>query len=188
MLDGIDMSFARWVSGACSLAAVLVLAGCSGSSLGSDLTAPPPDGTDPPDPPTCTTIAAVCDPNDDEVASEAACRAGGYQYCYSRASGCGGSTSTIWCGKQRVVRCGAVPTCDGGDKQVTACPGLTGVTCYDRTACGTTILCMHEESCKGLPACDPGDAEVIDIDTCSKPGASCYSRTKCSFTIWCEKK
>jgi hypothetical protein len=188
------MVFARSASFVASVlvaSSLVVLAGCGGKSLaGDDLNDPnhPVDPNDPnePDasgPEACPSIALVCDPGDESVGSESNC--GGADYCYSRTSSCGG-TSTIWCAHNKPPQCKAIPTCDDGDKQVNACPPLpNGASCYSRTACGNTIQCVHGGACKSLPKCDPGDVEVMAIDTCSQPGVSCYARTECNFTIHC---
>lgn len=170
---------------ALSSSSLAALAGCSGAEAGIDLTSSPPDGTqpidpkEPADPPVCSARAAVCDPGDDRVASEAACK--GADYCYSRAGACGGDV--VWCAHQP-AQCGAVPSCDAGDRVVTSCP--KGATCYSRTACGSTLLCAKAApTCKALPTCDAGDVEV-KFDECTGPGAvACYSRSACNFTIWC---
>jgi hypothetical protein len=165
-----------------------LLAGCGGKSLADDDLNDPNHPNDPnkPDaiaPDACPSIAAVCDPGDEDVGSEANCS--GADYCYSRTQSCGGSW-TFWCAHNKPAQCRSIPTCDDGDKQVKACPPLpNGASCYPRTSCGSTIQCVHYDACKGLPTCDPGDVEVMAIDTCSKPGVSCYSRTECNFTIHC---
>lgn len=90
------------------------------------------------------------------------------------------------------VTCLAVPTCDGGDEQVEACPD--GGSCYSLTECGSTITCVRKGgdagdpvdtgppiSCDAYPSCDEGDEEV---QTCPD-GGSCYTRTECDSTITC---
>jgi hypothetical protein len=42
--------------------------------------------------------------------------------------------------------CNAIPTCDEGDSEVKSC--ADGESCYERSLCGTTILCRDD-------ACDP---------------------------------
>jgi hypothetical protein len=190
------MALARSLSVLASVvlaSSLAVLAGCGGKSLaGDDLNDPnnpndPSDPNDPnkpdaSDPPACPAIAQACDPGDVSVGSEANC--GGADYCYSRTETC--TNSILWCAHNKPPQCKAIPTCDDGDKQVNGCPPLPkGASCYPRTACGSTIQCVHYDACKSLPQCDPGDVEVMMIDTCSKPGISCYSRTACNFTIHC---
>lgn len=186
------MTLARNASTLAAVAALALLVGCSGKTIGDDLSATPyptlpaDGGND--GPPTCTEIAPACDPGDEQFGSEQSCTSAGGDYCYSRAASCG--SSLVWCGHRTVVQCTAIPTCDEGDTQVPTCPTPppgpdNGFSCYPRTLCGSTIQCLHRDACKALPACNPGDKEVVDIDTCSKPGVSCYSRTACNFTIHC---
>lgn len=170
-----------------------LLTGCSGSPGGRDLIGPAPDPTDPTDPtdpndppPTaCPAIAPACNPGDTQMSSESECKAARGDYCYSRATTCNGQvTSTIWC-TRLTAQCTAMPTCDAGDKQVTQCSDATGVTCYNRSMCGSTILCMHQEQCKALPTCDAGDQPYGTYSSCQQSGSPCYSRTVCATTIWC---
>jgi hypothetical protein len=189
------MALARSVSVLLSVVVVsslALLSGCTGRIVGEDLTAPadptdPADPADPADPDSgvCAAIAPACDPGDENVGSEANC--GTADYCYSRTETC--NKSVVWCA-HRTSQCEAIPTCDQGDSEVTACPKATpgdngGVTCYPRTLCGSTILCAHKDACKALPSCNAGDKEVTEVATCTKPGVSCYSRTACNFTIYC---
>lgn len=184
------MTLSRFVEAAASLvvaASLALLAGCSGKTAGADLNTPqdPTDPTDPTHPadaaPTCTELAAACDPGDDSVGSEANC--GSADYCYSRTAGC--STTVVWCA-HRKAQCAAVPTCDKGDAQFASCPpGPVGTTCYTRTMCGSTIACLHQNDCNAIPVCDPGDKQAVDPTTCSKPNVSCYSRTTCGVSITC---
>ncbi len=181
-----------------SLAALALLAGCSGTPVGSDLTSKP-DPTDPteptdPTPPTdptkCTALAPACDPGDLAFGSDSACRANDAAYCYSRTDTC--SKAVLWCGHPRQPACGAIPRCDTGDSQVSACPsggpGNGGNICYPRTVCGTTILCFHQGGCTALPKCDPGDTQVGDPSQCFKtPPLTCYKRAVCNVTITCAK-
>ena len=93
----------------------------------------------------------------------------------------------LWCA-HRNVQCGAIPRCDKGDDQVVACPDggpNSGLTCYPRTVCGSTILCVHRDACTALPSCNPGDVEVTDINTCTMKGITCYPVTECNYTIHC---
>jgi hypothetical protein len=191
------MTLARSVSRQTSLTSVVVVsaisllaAACGGKSIGDDLTSAP-DTTDPtttsdagPDsPPACTFNGAVCDPGDVAVGSEANC--GSADYCYTRRGGC--PNALLWCA-HRSVQCGAIPRCDQGDEQVTACPSGppgSGITCTPRTVCGSTILCLHRDACTALPSCNPGDKEVTDINTCTMKGISCYPVTECNYTIHC---
>lgn len=173
-----------------------LLAGCSGTPGGRDLIGPAPDPTDPADPsdpsdppptvpPACPAIAPACDQGDYQAASEGECKTLRADYCYSRATTCNGAvTSTIWCARLP-AQCTAVPTCDAGDKQVTQCSDGVGVSCYNRSMCGSTILCMHQEQCKALPTCDAGDTPYATYATCQQSGKACYSRTTCGTTIWC---
>jgi hypothetical protein len=170
------------------LSSVTLLAGCGGKSIGDDLSNPshPTDPKIPNEPPACPAITASCDPGDRDVGSEAGCT--GADYCYSRKADC--SDAVVWCAHDNVVQCDAVPTCDKGDATVSMCPASTPVgihlSCYTRSACGSTISCVHPESaCTALPQCTVGDIEVTAIDTCSKPGISCYPVTECNFTIHC---
>lgn len=197
MLDVSAMTLARSVSLVASivvLASSALLGGCGGRSIGDDLTGPnnpnnpndPPLPTDPEPDPVCPAIAAACDSGDRAVGSEAGCA--GADYCYSRSVPC--SKSVLWCAHDNVVQCEAVPACNKGDTVVSMCPASTpaGVklTCYTRSACGTTISCVHPDSaCTSLPQCQAGDVEVTAIDTCSKPGIDCYPVTECNFTIHC---
>ncbi len=184
------MALVRSLSGLASalvVSSVVLLAGCGGKSIGDDLTVNPnptdprdPRDPRPIDPPNCDTSAPACDFGDESALSEASCK--GADYCYSRAHACNGAV--VWCA-HRNAQCDAVPSCDKGDTQVKSCPGGTGISCYPRTLCGSTITCMHRDACLALPECDPGDKEVVDISTCKQPGAACYSRTACNFTIWC---
>ena len=167
---------------------VTLLAGCGGKSIGDDLNNPsqPTTPPDPPDATACSDIAPACDPGDHSVGSQAYCA--GSDYCYSRTEAC--SKSVVWCAHDNVVQCDAVPTCNKGDVTVSMCPASTPVgvhlTCYLRSACGSTISCVHPDSaCTALPHCTAGDIEVTAIDTCSKPGISCYPVTECNFTIHC---
>jgi len=175
-----------------SSVALLAVAGCGGRSIGDDLTGPtnptnpttPTDPPDPTDPTACPAIAPACDPGDRSVGSEASCA--GADYCYSRTQEC--NKSVVWCAHDEPAQCEAIPTCDKGDKQVTACPTSgpsAGLVCYPRTLCGSTIQCLHSDACKALPQCHAGDIEVTAIDTCSKPGISCYPVSECNFTIHC---
>jgi hypothetical protein len=176
------------VASAISLLAVA----CGGRSIGNDDLTGTPDPTDPspivpndagPDAPTqCNGVNLACDPGDQSVGSEAAC--GDADYCYSR-TGCPGSI--LWCA-HHTVQCGAVPRCDKGDDEVAACPDggpNSSLTCYPRTVCSSTILCVHHDGCAALPSCNPGDVEVTDIGTCSMKGISCYPVTECNYTIHC---
>ena len=176
------------------LSALPVLTGCSGRTVGVDLTSPtdpyprppndpndPNDPVDPVDPGVCDAAALACDPGDVGVGNEDSCA--GAEYCYSRTDAC--TKSVIWCAHRKAPDCKALPTCNPGDSQVSSCPGGNGSTCYPRTTCGTTILCWHRDACTALPACNPGDKEVTAVDTCSKPGVTCYSRTECNFTLYC---
>jgi hypothetical protein len=173
--------------------AVLGVLGCSGKDVGSDLygkvdPVQPTPGDAGPDVNNCADFAPACDPGDDNVGSEANCA--GADYCYSRSTGCG--DTLVWCA-HRTEQCNAHPGCDAGDSQVTTCPapppgpggGAGGYTCYARSACGTTIQCLHQEVCKALPACNPGDLEVMQVDTCNQPGVKCYSVSACNVTIHC---
>ncbi len=171
----------------------LLTAACGGKSIGNDDLTSTPDPTEPPPvvtndagpaAPRCSFNAAVCDAGDVPVASEASC--GDADYCYSRRSDC--SDSLLWCAHRKVVQCGAIPRCDKGDDQVVACPDggpNGGLTCYPRTLCGSTILCVHHDACAALPSCNPGDVEVTDINTCAMKGISCYPVTECNYTIHC---
>jgi len=189
------MALARSLSVLLSVVVVSSLAaltGCSGTTIGNDLTTPvdPTDPTDPADPKPdsgpCAAIAPACDPGDDNVGSEANCK--NADYCYSRTEPC--NKTVVWCAHPRPSQCAAYPSCDGGDFEVETCPGGAGpggagLACYTRTLCGATILCSHQETCKALPACNAGDKEVTQVDTCGKPGVTCYSRSACNFTIYC---
>jgi hypothetical protein len=185
------MTLAR--SGLFAVAVSLLAVACGGRSIGDDLTGTPspPDAATPvspdagPDAPTqCNGPNLACDPGDELVPSEAAC--GKADYCYSR-TGCPGSQ--IWCAHRNGPQCGAIPRCDNGDMQVQACPDggpNSGLTCYPRTLCGSTIQCVHHEvTCTALPSCQPGDIEVTSISTCSMKGVSCYAVTECNYTIHC---
>ena len=185
------MTLARSVSALVSVVVVssfTLLAGCSGKTVGVDLTGPvdpndPADPADPSDPDggQCAAIAAACDPGDESVGSEGNCT--NAEYCYSRTETC--TKSVVWCAHRNPPQCAAYPSCDTGDTPVASCPGGTGVSCYPRTVCGTTITCLHKDACKALPSCNAGDKEVTAVDTCTKPGVTCYSRTACNFTIYC---
>lgn len=186
------MMLARSLLAASALSVLLVA--CGGKSLGNDDLLTTPDPTEPtkpvisadagPDAPACSFNAAVCDPGDVAVANEAKC--GAADYCYSRRGGC--PDSLLWCAHY-TAQCGAIPRCDSGDTEVSGCPGGPpsggGDTCYPRTACGSTIFCLHHDACKSLPQCNPGDVEVTDITTCSMKGISCYPVTECNYTIHC---
>jgi hypothetical protein len=187
------MDFARSFERVLVTSALAVLvAACGGKSLSNDdLTAPsdPTDPTDPtnpgkdagPDGPVvCNGPNLACDSGDQAVGSEAGC--GNADYCYSR-TGCAGSL--LWCAHYGKVQCGAVPRCDQGDEEAPCPGGLKGVTCYSRTACGSTIQCVHTDKCSALPSCNPGDTEVTDITTCSMKGIDCYEVTACNFAIHC---
>jgi hypothetical protein len=196
MLRRVDMSLAhfasKFVPAFVMASSVALLAGCGGKSIGDDLVTKPADPTDPAKPtdpvgpyPACPGSAPACDAGDRTVASEASC--GPADYCYSRTEACSGIV--VWCAHDKPPSCNAVPVCDKGDV-TSPCPASTPVgvrlSCYSRTACGTTISCVHPESaCTALPHCQAGDVEVTAIDTCSKPGISCYPVTECNFTIHC---
>jgi hypothetical protein len=173
----------------------LLAVACGGKSIANDDLTSTLDPTDPTTPPTttkdagadapkqCNGVNLACDPGDQSVGSEAAC--GNADYCYSR-TGCPGSI--LWCAHRNVVQCGAIPRCDQGDDEVVACPDggpNSGLTCYPRTVCGSTILCVHHDACTALPSCNPGDIEVTDINTCTMKGISCYPVTECNYTIHC---
>lgn len=179
------------VRAALVVASLALVAGCGGKSIGDEINTdpnptdpnnPPNDPNDPNNPPACDTSAPACDLGDDTVGSEAGCK--GADYCYSRAHKCNGAV--VWCA-HRTAQCEAIPQCDQGDTQVKSCPGGTGISCYPRSVCGSTITCMHRDACLALPECDLGDKEVVDINTCKQAGAQCYSRTACNFTLWCSK-
>lgn len=184
------MTLAR--SGLLAVAVSLLAVACGGRSIGDDLTGTPTptDAATPvadggPDAPTgCTFNGARCDEGDVPVANEAAC---GDATCYSRQAGCPGSL--LWCAHRNGPQCGAIPRCDKDDTEVKACPDggpSSGVTCYPRTVCGSTIQCVHHEaSCTALPSCQPGDIEVTSISTCSMKGVACYAVTECNYTIHC---
>lgn len=157
---------------------------CSVTPAGQDLfasasgTNPTPTPTPDPDP-TCPAIAATCASNETRYANVTACTSAGEDRCRLVEDTCG--ASSFYCGSSK-AQCLAIPTCDGGDKQVTTCPA--GATCYQRSACGTTITCAEPEvNCAAVPACDAGDVQVTDVGQCNK--VSCYSRTVCGTTIWC---
>lgn len=83
--------------------------------------------------------------------------------------------------------CGAVPTCDEGDAtfktKADACLELNdGAKCYERSECGSTIWCRHEDAqCDGYPECNPGEAKV----TSCTPDAYCHKYSACGVTIYC---
>ena len=174
-------------------AVALLAVACGGKSIGDDLTGTPAttDAATPvtpdagPDAPACTFNGARCDAGDIAVATEAGC--GDADYCYSRQAGCPGAL--LWCAHRNGPQCGAIPRCDMGDMEVASCPDggpNSGLTCYPRTLCGSTIHCLHHEaSCTALPSCQPGDIEVTSISTCSMKGVNCYAVTECNYTIHC---
>ena len=180
---------------AAPLLSLLVVA-CGGKSIANDDLTTTPDPTLPthpvtppgdagPDAPVqCNGRNLACDPGDVSVGSEASC--GNADYCYSR-TGCPGAI--LWCAHYGTTQCGAVPSCDKGDVEVSGCPGGPPGTgndaCYPRTVCGSTIFCLHHDACTSLPSCNPGDKEVTDITTCSMPAISCYAVTECNYTIHC---
>lgn len=178
------------------ISSLAIAAGCGGRVVGNDLTQPtdpnqptPVDPNRPIDPPVaCSDIAPACDPNDTSVGSEANC--GSAAYCYSRSTGgtAGCPSTLVWCAAGRPVECNIAPVCDKGDSQLvgSGCPpGPAGTSCYTRTACGNSVTCFLKDACTALPSCNAGDVEVVDIDTCAKPGVSCYPVTACNFTIHC---
>lgn len=190
------MTLARWVSVhvGVALASLAILAGCSGKVVGTDLTRQP-DPSDPSDPtnlnnpPKCATVAAACDHGDVSFASDKACGESGAAYCYSRSGAC--RTEVIWCGHPGTAQCDGYPSCDAGDEQVSGCPNggpSNVISCYPRSACGTTITCLHRSGCPALPQCDPGDKQVGDASQCfQNPPLSCYSRDLCGVTITCAR-
>ncbi len=121
------------------------------------------------------TAAAVCDPSDEQVASESECASD--VSCYSRTV-CG---TTIWCASTG-TQCAAVPTCPSGSIEVKDCP--SNADCESVTVCGSTIQCL--KGCEGpQPICDAGDTQVSSSSACLQDDAVCYSRSTCGYTIWC---
>jgi hypothetical protein len=84
--------------------------------------------------------------------------------------------------------CTMAPACDKGDRSfatsTAACIEITGVSCYERSACGSTIWCQHTDidNCDGLPACKPGWVEVKGC----VPDSECEKVTACGKTIICQ--
>lgn len=201
LLQGGMVRAARLLSAAVIVASSLAcIAGCNGQVAGQDLITPNPDPTNPgpdpgpdpdPQPIGCPTIAPACDPGSTQYSSDAACKNAGNDYCYTRSVSCQGRvTASIVCGSGR-SQCDGYPVCDEGDTQTSGCPKTTNARCYDRTTCGTTIMCVHyEPTCGAVPVCDVGDTQVGSTSSplCTAPGYSCYSRTVCGTTIACAKK
>jgi hypothetical protein len=58
--------------------------------------------------------------------------------------------------------CSAVPVCDVGDTEVSACPD--GETCYERAVCNTSILCIEIDNCDLPSQCPAGWSQVHTCD------------------------
>lgn len=84
--------------------------------------------------------------------------------------------------------CTMAPACNEGDTSFTsqdkACIEITGLSCYARSACGTTIWCQRfDDSCDGYPVCPPGYAQV----KACVPDSDCKTYSACGVTVICEK-
>jgi hypothetical protein len=78
------------------------------------------------------------------------------------------------------------PACNPGDRVAAhdACVEISGISCYERSACGTTIGCQREHAqCDGTPECNPGYGQV---NACA-PDSDCKTVTACGVTILCQK-
>ena len=174
---------------AASAASLALLAGCSGKPIGDDLTqkVDPTTPTDAgPDVIECSAISSACNPGDQAVPQESCTAA---DACYALPSVCG--QPPVWCA-HRTVQCGAIPRCDMGDTQVSVCPPPVpgpgpggGYECYTRSVCDWTIQCVHSDTCKALPTCNPGDIQAVDPSECLNGGVKCYSVSACGSTIQC---
>ena len=76
--------------------------------------------------------------------------------------------------------CLAFPSCDPGDKQMGPGPCPPGISCYQRSACCSTITCLSLKSCGPPPTCNPGDIQIGG--TCNYP---CYTVSSCSGSVNC---
>lgn len=142
--------------------------------------APTPAPTEKPLPPPCASDVG-CFPDETAYSNVTACTDAGHERCRLVQDAC--SATSFYCGSGG-VQCGAVPSCDSDDLEVTSCG--SGADCYTRTVCGATIICQRPyDDCKALPKCDAGDPEVFDLDDCKLARSDCYSRTTCGLTIWC---
>src|SRR5688500_12357129 len=85
------------------------------------------------------------------------------------ANGANGSTSSSGGGGSgnggdRV--CTMAPACNEGDEPFAssdaACIEIAGMSCYERSACGSTIWCRHTETdqCAAVPSCKSGWTQV----------------------------
>ena len=84
--------------------------------------------------------------------------------------------------------CTLAPACNAGDRSFAspdaACIEIAGVSCYERSACGSTIWCQHTEidTCDAEPACKNGWTQVKGC----VPDSQCEKVTVCGKTIICQ--
>jgi hypothetical protein len=107
------------------------------------------------------------------------------------ANGAGGSSSSSSGGGAGGDRAGGnctmAPSCNEGDTSFAssdaACIEITGMSCYERSACGSTIWCQHSDTaCQDAPTCKPGWAEVKGC----VPDSECEKLTVCGKSIICQ--
>jgi hypothetical protein len=100
----------------------------------------------------------------------------------SSSSSSGGAGS----GGDRV--CTMAPACNQGDRSFAspdaACIEIAGVSCYERSACGSTVWCQHTEidNCDAEPSCKPGWYQVKGC----VPDSECEKVTVCGTSIICQ--
>jgi hypothetical protein len=118
-------------------------------------------------------VERVPDPNGNGAGANAASSSGGG----------GGSGAS---GGDRA--CTMAPACNAGDRAFAspdaACIEIAGVSCYERSACGSTIWCQHSETdnCEAVPSCKPGWVEVKGC----VPDSECEKVTLCGTSIICQ--
>lgn len=84
--------------------------------------------------------------------------------------------------------CTMAPACNAGDETFAssdaACIEIAGMSCYERTACGSTIWCRHTDTdqCAAVPTCKPGWQEVKGC----VPDSECEKVTVCGMSIICQ--
>lgn len=105
----------------------------------------------------------------------------------SNATNAPSSSSSSSSGDQGAVLC-KKPSCNAGDREFAtsdaACQEIAGVSCYQRSACGTTMWCQHTDTdqCAAVPQCK---SNWVEVKTCV-PDAECEQVTVCGKTIICE--